>query len=140
MLLELEGQAPIELAWPEGGPTMAGQSLVAPSWGSRSVVALELATGMCLRAFYATSLRRAPKVPPFPPATLRPPRLVVLTDELGQVLDARAMDPPWDRPEPAACLRVNAKLLPPAPEGDALVVLPLTLSARDPAAPPASSR
>jgi hypothetical protein len=130
-----DGAAPLEIAWPEASPALAGQPLVEPGWTSRAVERLTTASGLCMRAYYASSLRRPSREPPVLPAHMTAPRLALITDEHGQVLDAVALDLPWSRPEPSACLRANARMLPPAPEGASLAVLPLSLAPIAPAAP-----
>lgn len=127
-----------EVAW-EAPPEPSGQVLATPAWNTQAVEGLALATGACMRAWYAETLRRPHSAPPPLPSTLEPPRLLVRTDALGQVVDAVALDAPWDAPEPRACLKANARLLPAAGDGGALAVLPLTLPARPPATPPATT-
>jgi hypothetical protein len=125
--LTFDSTPPVELGWPELSPAMAGQPLVEPAWGTQAAQRLALATGMCMRAYYAGSLRRPSNEPPVLPVHMAAPRLAVLTDEHGQVLDAIALDHPWGQAEPAACLRANARMLPAAQAGSALSVLPLSL-------------
>lgn len=133
--LQQEDSPAVELSWPEAPPPLAGQPLVEPAWSTQATDRLALAAGMCMRAYYAGSLRRPTKVPPVLPAHMAAPRLAVVTDEHGQVADAIALDHPWGLPEPAACLRANARLLPAAEAGSALSVLPLSLGPAPAASP-----
>lgn len=133
----------VELDWPESAPELVGQVLVEPAWVITAEQAMALATGMCMRAYYADSLRRPSRTPPVVPAQLRPPRLVVATDALGQLTDAVPLDRPWDAADPAACLRANAQLLHPAAAESAIAVLELSFPAvpeRPPAEQSPSSR
>ncbi len=115
----------VDLAWAEEEPPVTGQPLVEASWNPVAEQALATATGLCMRAYYASSLRRPRREPPVLPGDIRPPRLAVLTDPLGQVAWAVPLGPPWDQPEPSACLRANARLLPAAAVGSSLAVLRL---------------
>ncbi len=132
----------LELAWPEAAPTITGQPLAEPAWALQATGDLALATGLCMRAYYAESLRRPQRGPPVPPSALPPPILAVVTDELGQVLDAQPIGQPWERPEPAACLRANARLLSATAVVSSLAVLELSAppAAPAPADPAPSSR
>ena len=116
----------VELAFPEGPPPVTGQALVESTWQPGARAGMAAATGLCMRAYYAESLRRPSRSVPVMPSELTPPRLAVFTDEHGQIMDAVPLDPPWDQPEPASCLRANARLLPPANAGAALAVLTLS--------------
>jgi hypothetical protein len=120
-------------AWAEDPPELRGQSLVEPAWGDRAVQRLSLATGVCMRAYYAEQLSRPSSAPPVLPIDLSPPRLALQVDPLGQVMDAVALDAPWDQPEPSGCLRANARLLPASEAGEAVTVLPLILQRSTPA-------
>ncbi len=133
----------VDLGWPTTAPAMGGQPLIEPAWISTATLGLAPATGLCMRAYYAGSLRRPSREPPVMPSQLQPPRLLVATDGLGQVIDAVPIDPPWDRAEPSACLRANARLLPAADVVSSIAVLGLSLPDapdRPPAEPSPSSR
>ncbi len=126
---------PLQLSWSEAAPLPVGWRVLDPQQAERWRGALAAATALCWRAHAPrprSRSRHLAAIPPIPPDL----RLLVQTDEAGQIQHALSSSRAGVSQDLSTCLAGNARLLPAGEPTPTLGVLQLGPSAaRAPAEP-----